>query len=79
MIKYHIIKKNERKLFSHFYLCFLSFIYFCIYIYKIRTQNQNTPNIYYILLYTYNNVMFDELPSIFQKIIFLEKTHDIKR
>ena len=60
----------------------LSYIFACIYtdIYKIRTtQNQNTPNIYYILLYTYNNVMFDELPSIFQKIIFLEKTHDIKR
>ena len=81
MIKYHIIKKNERKLFHIIFLfsCFL-FSLFHIFLhikYAHKTKTHQTYIIYCCI--RYNNVMFDELPSIFQKIIFLEKTHGIKR
>ena len=55
-----------------------SYIFLHIYIkYAHKTKTHQTYIIYCCI--RYNNVMFDELPSIFQKIIFLEKTHDIKR
>ena len=56
----------------------LSYIFAYIYIkYAHKTKTHQTYIIYCCI--RYNNVMFDELPSIFQKIIFLEKTHGIKR